>query len=166
MARTVCSCLMQFFGETSKHSGDSAPLSPDLAPCNFWLFPKVKSSLKGKRFQTIHEIQEIRQGSWWQFQLRLLLHFEPWKTCWENCVRSQGAHFEGDWGITVLCTMFLVSSLINVSIFHSMWLDTFWIDPHSYLLHPLLTHAVGCYIGSIHSFSTYFLNPLCTSALF
>ena len=30
---------------------------------------------------------------------------------WENCVRSQGAYFEGDWGMTVLCTMFLVSCI-------------------------------------------------------
>ena len=34
------------------------PYSPDLAPCNFWLFPKLKSPLKGKRFQTIDEIQK------------------------------------------------------------------------------------------------------------
>ena len=26
------------------------PYSPDLAPCEFWLFPKLKSSLKGRRF--------------------------------------------------------------------------------------------------------------------
>ena len=32
--------------------------SPDLAPCDFWLFPKLKSPLKGKRFQTGDEIQE------------------------------------------------------------------------------------------------------------
>ena len=48
---------------------------------------------------------------------------------WENYVRSQGTYFEGDWGIIVLCTMFLVSSSINVSIFHSTWLDTFWNRP-------------------------------------
>ena len=47
---------------------------------------------------------------------------------WENCVRSQGAHFKGDRGIIVLCTMFLVSSAINDSIFHITWLDTFWTD--------------------------------------
>ena len=32
--------------------------SPDLTPCDFWLCPKLKSPLKGKRFQTISEIQE------------------------------------------------------------------------------------------------------------
>jgi len=26
------------------------PYSPDLAPCDFWLFPKLKSRLKGRRF--------------------------------------------------------------------------------------------------------------------
>ena len=31
---------------------------PDLVPWNFWLFPKLKSTLKGKRFQTVNEIQE------------------------------------------------------------------------------------------------------------
>ena len=44
--------------------------------------------------------------------------FEQWKRLWENGVRSQGAYFEGDRGIIVLRTMFLVSSSTNVSIFH------------------------------------------------
>ena len=47
---------------------------------------------------------------------------------WENCVRSQGAYFEGDWGIIVLRTMNLISSSVNGSIFQSVWLDTFWTD--------------------------------------
>ena len=36
--------------------------SPDLVPCDLWLFPKLKSPLKGKRFQTINEIQENTTG--------------------------------------------------------------------------------------------------------
>ena len=38
------------------------PYSPDLVPYNFWLFPKLKSPLKGKRFQTINEIQKNMTG--------------------------------------------------------------------------------------------------------
>jgi hypothetical protein len=30
---------------------------PDLAPCYFFLFPKMKLKLKGCRFETIEEIQ-------------------------------------------------------------------------------------------------------------
>jgi hypothetical protein len=31
--------------------------SPDLAPCYFFLFPKMKLNLKGRRFDNIEEIQ-------------------------------------------------------------------------------------------------------------
>ena len=62
---THASHLVQSFcGKTSNHPGDSAPYRPDLAPCDFWLFPKLKSPLKGKRFQTISEIQQNTMGNW------------------------------------------------------------------------------------------------------
>ena len=41
------------------------PYSPDLAPCDFWLFPKLKSPLKVNRFQTSMRFRKILQGSWW-----------------------------------------------------------------------------------------------------
>jgi transposase len=34
------------------------PYSPELNPAEFFLFPKIKTTLKGSRFQTIEEIQE------------------------------------------------------------------------------------------------------------
>jgi hypothetical protein len=30
---------------------------PDLAPCDFWLFPKLKNALKGQRFADLSDIQ-------------------------------------------------------------------------------------------------------------
>jgi len=36
---------------------DQSPYSPDLAPCDFWLFPELKSSLKGQRFADLSDIQ-------------------------------------------------------------------------------------------------------------
>ena len=33
------------------------PYSPDLAPCDFWLFPKHKEKLRGYRYETIKEIK-------------------------------------------------------------------------------------------------------------
>jgi histone-lysine N-methyltransferase SETMAR len=35
------------------------PYSPDLAPVDFLFVPELKSTLKGRRFQTIEEIEEI-----------------------------------------------------------------------------------------------------------
>ena len=34
------------------------PYSPDLAPCDFWLFPKLKENLRGCRYETIVEMKE------------------------------------------------------------------------------------------------------------
>jgi transposase len=33
-----------------------APYSPDMAPCDFWLFPKLKGPLKGSRFDSCEDI--------------------------------------------------------------------------------------------------------------
>ena len=38
------------------------PYSPDLVLYDFWLFPKLKSPLKGKRLQIINDIQENMTG--------------------------------------------------------------------------------------------------------
>jgi hypothetical protein len=35
--------------------------SPDLAPCDFLLFPKMKTKLKGQRFDTVEDIQAETQ---------------------------------------------------------------------------------------------------------
>ena len=34
------------------------PYSPDVAPCDFWLFPKLKEKLRGCRYETIEEMKE------------------------------------------------------------------------------------------------------------
>ena len=34
------------------------PYSPDLAPCDFCLFPKLKEKLRGCRYETIEEMKE------------------------------------------------------------------------------------------------------------
>jgi hypothetical protein len=45
------SCRLFLFGKASSISQVCQPhYSPDLAPCDFWLFPKLKSPLKGMRF--------------------------------------------------------------------------------------------------------------------
>ena len=60
--KRACSCTScaECLDETPNHPGDSAPLP--LRFGNFWLFPKLESPLKGKRFQTVGEIQENMMG--------------------------------------------------------------------------------------------------------
>jgi hypothetical protein len=38
------------------------PYSPDLAPCDFALFPKLKMKLEGRRFETVSDIQRESQA--------------------------------------------------------------------------------------------------------
>jgi hypothetical protein len=38
------------------------PYSPDLASCDFALFPKLKMKLKGQRFETVSDIQTESQA--------------------------------------------------------------------------------------------------------
>jgi hypothetical protein len=73
------------------------PYLPDLAPCDFFLFPKMKIKFKGRRFYTAEEIQAETQ-----MVLNTLTKkdfqdaFQTWQKCWDQCVRSQGDYFEGD----------------------------------------------------------------------
>ena len=69
------------------------PYSPDPAPCDFWLFPK----LRGCRYETIGEIKEavakvidtLTQGDFHgAFQMLL----EQYK----KCIVTGGDYFEGD----------------------------------------------------------------------
>jgi histone-lysine N-methyltransferase SETMAR len=38
------------------------PYSPDLVPCDFSFFPKLKIKLKGQHFQTVSGIQKVSQA--------------------------------------------------------------------------------------------------------
>ena len=68
------------------------PYSPDLAPCGFWLFPK----LRGCSYETIEELKEAvtkvidtltQEDFHWAFQ-KLLKRYK--------CITTGGDYFEGD----------------------------------------------------------------------
>jgi transposase len=50
--------IREFFTNHETTVVRQPPYSPDLAPADFFLFPKLKFSLKGRRFQTIEEMAE------------------------------------------------------------------------------------------------------------
>ena len=93
-------------------------------------FTKLKSPLKGKRFQTVNEIQESMTGQLMVIPTKDFAEsFEQWKRCWENCVRFQGAYFEGDWGVIILCTMFIVSwNFFNKCLYFSLYMARYFLD--------------------------------------
>jgi hypothetical protein len=76
---------------------DHPPYLPDLASCDFWLFPKLQNALKGQRIADIpdnqHSVTTLPQGipenyfqdCFWQWHHRLT-----------KCIASQGEYFEGN----------------------------------------------------------------------
>ena len=68
------------------------PYSPDLAPCDFYLFPK----LTGCRYETIEEMKEavtkvidtLTQGDFHVALQKLLGQYK--------CIAARGDYFEGD----------------------------------------------------------------------
>ena len=71
--------------------------SPDLAPCDFFLFPKLREVIKGTRFQDSEviktaETRELRMIPEESFQECV----ETWQRRLEKCIRAQADHFEGD----------------------------------------------------------------------
>ena len=81
--------IRDHLAKNSTHIVPQPPYSPDLAPSDFWLFPKLKRPLRGHRFESIEEIKE-----------KLLLElkaisesdfsncFEEWKKRWQKCIVS------------------------------------------------------------------------------
>ncbi|UYV63271.1 hypothetical protein LAZ67_2003604 [Cordylochernes scorpioides] len=61
------------------------PYSPDLPPCDFFLFPKLKRPMKGRRYTTLDEIKTASKE-----ELKKILKndflkcFEDWKSRWHN----------------------------------------------------------------------------------
>ena len=73
------------------------PYSPELTPCDFWLFPKLKEKLRGCRYETIEEIKEAvtkvidtltQEGFHGAFQKLL-----EW---YNKCIATGGDYFKGD----------------------------------------------------------------------
>ena len=74
------------------------PNSPDLAPCDFCLFPKLKEKLTGCRCETIEEMKEavtkvidrLTQEDFHGAFQKLLERYN-------NCIAAGEDYFEGDW---------------------------------------------------------------------
>jgi len=73
------------------------PYSPDLAPCDFYLYPKLKSKLKDHHFGTMENIQKIvtdEQQTLTENDFQYC--YDQWKKRWNHSITSQGSYIEGD----------------------------------------------------------------------
>jgi hypothetical protein len=70
--------VSQFLSGKGISAMDHQPYFPDLAPADFWLFPKLKSVLKGKRFSDFEDIKSSVKKCRQTFFVRIL------KTVFDN----------------------------------------------------------------------------------
>jgi histone-lysine N-methyltransferase SETMAR len=89
--------VQQFLAKHQIPQVNQPPYSPDLAPCDFFLFPKVKLTLKGSRFDDVDTIkmnatQQLHSVEKNDFQKC----FQQWQERWTKCIVSDGDYFEGD----------------------------------------------------------------------
>lgn len=72
------------------------PYSPDLAPCDFWLFPLMKQNLSGRKFTRIQDLGKAVKS-----QLHTIPEseyrnaFDSWLRRLTLCVQRGGEYFEG-----------------------------------------------------------------------
>ena len=70
-----------------------SPYSPDLAPCDFWLFPK----LRGCRYETIEEMKEaVTKVIDMLTQEDFRGAFQKLLERYKKCIAAGGDYFEGD----------------------------------------------------------------------
>jgi len=73
------------------------PYSPNFATCDFFLFPKITLKLRGRRFDSIEDIQTESQ-----IAMKTLTRndfqkcFLSWKYCWNRYINAKGDYLEGE----------------------------------------------------------------------
>ena len=109
----------EFFWWNIKSLGDSAPKEPRFGALGLLTFPQTKITF---------ERGEI-SDHWWDSGK----YDAADDGDWENCVRSQGAYFEGDWGVIVLCTLFLIPCIFfNKYLYVSYYIAVYLLGrPHT-----------------------------------
>ena len=76
---------------------DYPPYSPDLAPCDYLLFPKLKGTIKGTRFEGVEDIKSNVTSLLKRITKEDFAEcFQAWRRRMEKCTEVQGDYFEGN----------------------------------------------------------------------
>ena len=88
--------VQEYLKESGLNVLDHPPYSPDLSPCDFWLFPRLKEMVAGHHFEShcgissavYRCLQHIPKEDYWAA-------FWKWVDRCKMCVEAGGAYFEG-----------------------------------------------------------------------
>ncbi len=69
--------------------------SPDLSPCDFWIFPLIKAEMKGHRFQNIADLETAARRALQRIpKVEFTKYFNDLATRYQKCVDAGGSYFE------------------------------------------------------------------------
>ena len=86
---------MNYLSHSTMEPLEFPPHSPDLAPCDFWLFPKLKNQLADRRSFTRQSLGKVVKSELDSIpSLEYSSCFEQWVRRLELCVRNHGEYIE------------------------------------------------------------------------
>ncbi len=84
-------------GENHMEMVPHPPYSPDLAPCDYFLFPEIKKQMRGIPYRNIAQVQQAANDIMRAIPVE---HFEEaikdLPIRWAKCIQAGGDYFEGD----------------------------------------------------------------------
>ncbi len=87
---------LAFIGSSDIEMVPHLPYSPDLAPSDFFLFPRLKNEVRGHRFQNV---RDMKTGILRALRTIPPAHFEEalmsLPVRWMKCISAEGEYFEG-----------------------------------------------------------------------
>ncbi|UYV72156.1 hypothetical protein LAZ67_9001979 [Cordylochernes scorpioides] len=87
--------VLQFLAKHSTIQIPHPPYSPDLAPNDFFLYPKLKINLKGRKFDNFDMIQAESKATLRNLSKSDFIScFDNWKKRWNGCIEAGGVYFE------------------------------------------------------------------------
>jgi len=87
--------VQQFLVKHGTAQLQQPPYSPDLAPFDFFLFPRLKKVLKGHQFEATEDIKQSSTKTLLDIPKEEFAKcFQQWQKRWAKCVAAEGNYVE------------------------------------------------------------------------
>ena len=87
--------VQQFLAKQGTAQLQQPPYSPDLAPCDFFLYPRLKKVLKGHWFEATEDIKRNSMKTLLDIPKEEFAKcFQQWQKRWPKCVAGEGNYVE------------------------------------------------------------------------
>ena len=92
----MCEVVKSFLASEKVKVLNHPPYSPDLSPCDFFLFPRLKKMLSGNKYTSLSSLgSTIYQCLQQTPKEDYLSAFRDWVKRLQKCVSVKGEYFEG-----------------------------------------------------------------------